>query len=141
MGVGEEYPPVMAALSYLRTEPEGLYIEMIFLESEEDTQGRLLSRGSPGLFLRAARLCKSSVRLSARLSRLLTGRRIHNMSSSGQPHSQPAEAVTQRKRDGKRESKREKCRRESKRERDKSSAGQRERAEEREKWKNPRQVL
>lgn len=41
------------------------------------------------LLLGTARLCKCSVRRRARLSRLLTGRRVHNMSPT-QPASQPA---------------------------------------------------
>lgn len=46
------------------------------------------------LFLGAVRLCKWSVRLRARLSRLLTGRRVHNMSPT-QPARQPAETLTE----------------------------------------------
>lgn len=46
------------------------------------------------LFLGTARLCKCSVRRRARLSRLLTGRRVHNMSPT-QPARQPAETLTE----------------------------------------------
>lgn len=46
------------------------------------------------LILGAVRLCKWSVRLRARLSRLLTGRRVHNMSPT-QPARQPAETLTE----------------------------------------------
>lgn len=56
------------------------------------------------LFLGTVRLCKCSVRRRARLSRLLTGRRVHNMS----PHSgrQTASRNTDREQSG-RERKRE----------------------------------
>lgn len=46
------------------------------------------------LFLGTARLCKCSVRQRARLSRLLTGRRVHNMSPT-QPDRQPVETLTE----------------------------------------------
>lgn len=49
---------------------------------------------SVSLILGAVRLCKWSVRLRARLSRLLTGRRVHNMSPT-QPARQPAQALTE----------------------------------------------
>lgn len=49
---------------------------------------------SVSLILGAVRLCKWSVRLRARLSRLLTGRRVHNMSPT-QPARQPAETLTE----------------------------------------------
>lgn len=54
------------------------------------------------LFLGTARLCKCSVRQRARLSRLLTGRRVHNMSPT-QPARQPAETLTENRGERERE--------------------------------------
>ena len=51
------------------------------------------------LFLGTARLCKYYVRHRARLSRLLTGRRVHNMSPT-QPARQPAETLTENRGSG-----------------------------------------
>lgn len=45
------------------------------------------------LFLGTVRLCKCSIRQRVRLGRLLTGRRVHNMSPT-QPASQPVETLT-----------------------------------------------
>lgn len=51
------------------------------------------------LLLGTARLCKCSVRRRARLSRLLTGRTVHNMSPT-QPASQPASREDDREQRG-----------------------------------------